>query len=154
MSATPTSKWPASYPVMQILLLLCSTGWLWPMLDNMLQVNVVSAGTARVQIWSNCISGFALGASQQVHHRQRCTRPLVPPSSSTGAEWRPGGVLVYAGVWQSTPVSSRRRVRPVRLGPHRGEGPPSNPETPQKVHYEGLPQVLPVQSLREQVHPN
>ena len=30
---------------------------------------------------------------------------------------------MYAGVWQSTPVSSRRRVRPVRLGPHGGRDP-------------------------------
>ena len=75
------------------------------------------------------------------------------------AESRPaGGVLVYARLLQSTSsflvpctvYTTRRRVRPVRLGPHGGREPPR----PQKARHEGLSQVLPVQPLREQVHPN
>ena len=109
---------------------------------------------ALLQIWSNCISGFAA----------RCTwrgapRPAQELQLCLAAESRPaGGVLVYARVLQSTSsflvpctvFTTRRRVRPVRLGPHGGREPPR----PQKVRYEGLSQVLPVQPLREQVHPN
>ena len=105
--------------------------------------------------WPCCKSGptaflvLQRDAPEEVQELQLCL----------AAESRPaGGVLVYARVLQSTSsflvpctvYTTRRRVRPVRLGPHGGREPPR----PQKARHEGLSQVLPVQPLREQVHPN
>ena len=105
--------------------------------------------------WPCCKSGptaflvLQRDAPEEVQELQLCL----------AAESRPaGGVLVYARLLQSTSsflvrctvYTTRRRVRPVRLGPHGGREPPR----PQKARHEGLSQVLPVQPLREQVHPN
>ena len=88
-----------------------------------------------VQIWPNCISGFALGASQEVHHqhqhRQRCTRPLVAHSGTQSG----GLVVVY---WCTVPCVAEYTVaEPApsaasKAGAARGEGARENPSNPKK----------------------
>ena len=80
-------------------------------------------------------------------HLKRCNSALLQSRGLRVVYWC---TRECCRVRRRSLYTTRRRVRPVRLGPHGGREPPR----PQKARHEGLSQVLPVQPLREQVHPN